>query len=344
MSTHLSYLDVAKRCDNFRPQDSSEPLTPFRLSPSTNPPIGLLLPPVVAALVADNVVHRAQNLPESWLIHTPASTSSERSYVAFAPHLTDHAARSAALATLCSSWRDAGVFVEKLGANLWRDELYDVYWDPFKRHGKSLEPTDTGAERTSDANLAFSLERAACVLFGVITCGVNMTVFEQDENSIRVWVPRRAKGKPTFPGMLDNSVGGGIAAGTSVHETLVKEAMEEASLPADAIHKYARSTGALSYFYRMDTGHLQPEIAYVYDMHVPVGKYTLKPMDGEVESFELLPLKEVIAHLRAGEFKPNCGLVLLDFLIRKGYVTPDDEPDFMEIITRLHGRFDIDKW
>lgn len=37
-------------------------------------------------------------------------------------------------------------------------------------------------------------------------------------------------------------------------------------------------------------------------------------------------------------------LVILDFLIRHNYLTPDNEPDYLEILTRLHGRFNFDKW
>ncbi len=31
-------------------------------------------------------------------------------------------------------------------------------------------------------------------------------------------------------------------------------------------------------------------------------------------------------------------------MIRHGYVTPDNEADFQEIVTRLHGRFDYERW
>ncbi len=37
-------------------------------------------------------------------------------------------------------------------------------------------------------------------------------------------------------------------------------------------------------------------------------------------------------------------LVIIDLLIRRGYITPDNEADFLEILTRLHGRFDYDSW
>ena len=37
-------------------------------------------------------------------------------------------------------------------------------------------------------------------------------------------------------------------------------------------------------------------------------------------------------------------LVIVDLLIRRGYITPDNEANFLEILTRLHGRFDYDSW
>ena len=36
--------------------------------------------------------------------------------------------------------------------------------------------------------------------------------------------------------------------------------------------------------------------------------------------------------------------VLIDFLIRHGIITPENEPYYLEIVTRLHGRFNFDRW
>src|SRR5258708_25927716 len=53
------------------------------------------------------------------------------------------------------------------------------------------------------------MERSACALFGIVTYGVHMTVYEQKGDAdagvggtdgkvpMRVWVPRRAATKPT---------------------------------------------------------------------------------------------------------------------------------------------------
>jgi hypothetical protein len=36
--------------------------------------------------------------------------------------------------------------------------------------------------------------------------------------------------------------------------------------------------------------------------------------------------------------------VLIDLFIRLGYVTPENEADYLEIVTRLHGNFDWSRW
>lgn len=52
-----------------------------------------------------------------------------------------------------------------------------------------------------------------------------------------------------WPGLLDNSVAGGIPYGLGPMESLIKECMEEASLPED-IAKNAKTVGCVTYFYQ----------------------------------------------------------------------------------------------
>jgi hypothetical protein len=54
------------------------------------------------------------------------------------------------------------------------------------------------------SNKAFTLERAACAIFGLPTYGVHMTAYEGQGEDMKVWVPKRAKTKATWPGKLDN--------------------------------------------------------------------------------------------------------------------------------------------
>ncbi len=48
------------------------------------------------------------------------------------------------------------------------------------------------------------------------------------------------------------------------------------------------------------------------------------------------PIEDVVARVRDSEdFKFNVALVIVDFLIRRGFVTPDD-PDYMALVDGLH--------
>ena len=55
-----------------------------------------------------------------------------------------------------------------------------------------------------------------------------------------------------WPGYLDNTVAGGIPSGMSPFESLIKECMEEASLPDEVVRDRITATGAISYFFRFE--------------------------------------------------------------------------------------------
>ncbi|KAE9392622.1 nudix hydrolase 20 [Gymnopus androsaceus JB14] len=347
MPNDLTFLQLVQRCDNFSSAKSdsslsefdSEELVSLYLS-DPGPQIGLLRPIIVQKLKIENERSRKKNLKELWSIH--------ENYISFASWANTPSKRTEAMKELCERWRDTGLFPDVCGPKKWRAELYPVYKDPFGPHDAPLD--------SDESNFAFDMERSACALFGVVTYEVHLTIYQEIESEtkpegreLKIWVPTRAKTKQTWPGYLDNTVAGGIPSGMGIFESLVKECMEEASIAADVVQKHARCTGSISYFFRNSAGWLQPEVAYVYDMAIPpksdLTLFTPKPLDGEVESFELLDRTTVMARMRAGKFKENCALVIIDLLIRLGYITPDNQPDFMKIITRMHGRFEYDlKW
>ncbi|KAF8586904.1 hypothetical protein K439DRAFT_1339477 [Ramaria rubella] len=244
--------------------------------------------------------------------------------VTFSSWLDTSVKRSEALKTLTEGWRESGLFSNQISPRLWRNELYPVYVDAF-------------GPRTVDT-VAFVLERAATPLFGLVTYGVHMTMYTADW---KIWVPTRAKTKQTWPLCLDNTVAGGIPHGLSPFESLVKECIEEANLDEPFVRAHAKSCGAVSYFHQSPKGYLQPEVQFVYDLPIPRGQeeqFVPRPLDGEVDSFELNDLDTVIGKMHKNLFKPNCALVLVDFLIRHGKVTAETEPNYLDIVTRLHGR------
>lgn len=205
----------------------------------------------------------------------------------------------------------------------WRDELYAV-----NRSSKSQ-------------HIQVSVERAGSPLFGVVSYGVHLTAYVKLEHSIKIWVSRRAKNKQTYAGMLDNTVAGGLGTGETPFECLIREAAEEASFPENLVRSSAKACGSVSYFYIRDeraggeTGLLQPEVQYVYDMEVG-SHHVPKPTDDEVEEFYLWTIEEVQEALAEGQFKPNCAVVLLDFFVRHGILNGENEEHLIEIISRIH--------
>lgn len=209
----------------------------------------------------------------------------------------------------------------------WRNELYPVY-------GRNRE-------------LLFNVERCASPLLGVVTYGVHMTAFVRlKDGSMKIWIPRRARNKQTYGGMLDNAVAGGIASGEVPFEGLVRECEEEASLPEVLVRERVRACGTVTYCYIRDeraggeTRLLQPECQYVYDLELPEDVVP-KPCDDEVEEFYLWNIKEVQEAMGKAEFKPNCALVMLDFFIRHGILTSENEKDYIEITSRLHRKLEF---
>jgi len=120
------------------------------------------------------------------------------------------------------------------------------------------------------------------------------------------------------PGKLDHIVAGGIPAGLGPMQTLIKEAGEEAAIPADLVSA-AVPVGTIEYAMERQEG-LRRDILYCYDLALPPD-FVPRPADGEVEAFELWPIARVAETVRTTEaFKFNVNLVLIDLFVRLGLV------------------------
>ncbi len=195
----------------------------------------------------------------------------------------------------------------------WRDEVYSV---------------GTGF---SDPPL-FTMERAAVPLFGVKGYGIHINGYVLDGDRVEMWIGRRSSTKPTGPGLLDQVVAGGQPAGMPLEENLTKECLEEAGIPEDLSAK-AVPAGSVSYRTERAEG-LRDDVLFNYDLKLPAG-FEPQNQDGEVEAFYLWPMDQVIETLeRPDEFKFNSALVVIDFLVRWGFIGPEF-PDYAEIVNGL---------
>lgn len=177
------------------------------------------------------------------------------------------------------------------------------------------------------------IDRGVVSWFGIRAYGVHMNGYVRSPDGPKLWIGRRAWDKSVAPGKLDNIVAGGQPAGLGLFENLRKEAREEADLPGWVTDR-ARSVGVVSYC--METEHgLKPDTMFIYDLEIPAGVVP-RNTDGELEGFQLMRVDEVVERVRAtDDFKFNVNLVLIDFFIRHGVLSPESEPDYLELVRRL---------
>lgn len=183
-------------------------------------------------------------------------------------------------------------------------------------------------------------------VFGIVTAGTHMNMFTVKDDGgqpkIHVWVAKRAE-NVTYAGKLDQLVAGAMGPGDNNDplKTLCREATEEAGLVVNMengrVTKGGEHVGVvlqgpqISFFDKKDGiagsehGQLEPGVRFIFDLEVAPG---FVPEPGEPESiagFFLKTVDEVKSDLKQRKWKPNSGLVMLDFLLRKGQIQPEED-------------------
>ena len=171
--------------------------------------------------------------------------------------------RSRALARVAGTLRAEGALPA------WRNELYAI-------------STAFGSPPL------FHLERGAARYFGFRTWAAHVNGIVHEGGDPRMWFARRSISKAVDPGLLDNLVGGGIAAGLSVAETVVKEAWEEAGIDPSLAMR-ATPSGTVDVQRAMFDG-LQRETIFVHDLVLPAD-FTPVNQDGEASEYRLAALE-----------------------------------------------------
>lgn len=291
------FLKWIEHCNNGQAALASGDFLPFQIENQT---VGYIGQPFIQHLRSfPEVFHLT---PTSILLHPSLQTA-------------DVATRSSAVGAAMSSLKDSGIITG------WRNELYPVlksFYDPP----------------------VLLLERAAAPFFGIKAYGVHMNgyVKRKSDGAILLWVARRSASK-LWPLKLDHIVAGGQPHGLSLAENIVKECQEEAGIPAE-VAKKAVPVGAVSYT-SLKTGGLGRDVLFCFDLELPE-EFQPVPVDGEVHEFFLSPLDEVVKFIAEGTpekndtraYKDNCNLVVLDFLIRHGVLSPDS-PGYLNVLKGL---------
>jgi 8-oxo-dGTP pyrophosphatase MutT (NUDIX family) len=169
-----------------------------------------------------------------------------------------------------------------------------------------------------DGEVLARLDRGALPSFGVVAEGVHVNGLVRRSEGVHVWVARRAADKQLDPGKLDHIVAGGVPAGLTPAETLVKEAGEEAAIPA-SLARQAVPVALIAYAMERAEG-LRRDRLHCYDLDLPED-FKPSAADGEVEAFELWPIARVVQTVRdTDRFKFNVNLVLIDLFLREGLI------------------------
>ena len=227
-------------------------------------------------------------------------------HVHFHPAFKDVSSRTSALESLLMEWKQQQLFDVLAG---WRRERFKVYG----QDGPLIE-----------------IERAAIGLFGCRSFGCHINGIVGD----KMWIARRSYQKPTYPGMLDNLVGGGLSKGTPL-ECAVKECQEEASIPP-AVASQVKNVGAITFWYVSHENEAwTPHTEFVYDLQLG-SDFQPIPQDGEVDSFYLWDLPTIRQKILDGEFTMEASLVIIDYLIRHGHLTPENDKYYLDWCETIH--------
>ncbi len=202
------------------------------------------------------------------------------------------------------------------GLMRWRGEAFDVRADP-------------------DGPALARIDRGALPGFGIQARGVHMNGLVAQPDGLYLWVARRAANKALDPGKLDHLVAGGVPAGLDPQETLIKEAGEEAAIPA-SLAAHAIPVATIRYAMERAEG-LRRDVLSCYDLMLPAD-FIPFPADGEVEAFELWPIERAAETVRTtDDFKFNVNLVLIDLFIRKGLIAGAEAASLRSALS--HGPF-----
>jgi|KBSSwiStaDraftv2_1062776.scaffolds.fasta_scaffold22655_2 8-oxo-dGTP pyrophosphatase MutT (NUDIX family) len=276
------------------------------LAPPARRYIPLRIEGVAVGFLSDERARRLAKFDDVFRVDTDEAS--------LVPTLATEPDRSAALADVAKQLAAEGALTA------WRNERYAVV------PGHETAPW-------------FYLERAAARYFGIHTWAAHLNGLVRDDAGCQLWFARRSPDKPIDPGLLDNLVGGGIAAGATADATLVKEAWEEAGIPP-ALASIAMAVGKIEIRRDQPDG-LQWETIYAYDLWLPAA-FTPANQDGEAVAHLRVDFAEAARLIGCApgcdEVTADASLVVLDCLLRHGAIDPAG-PHFGRLAALRHSEW-----
>ena len=132
----------------------------------------------------------------------------------------------------------------------WANELFPVY--------------------SADGEHVLDFDGVGVDLFGVVNYSVHMLGWVRTKDEIKKYsVPRRTMTKMSFPGMLDNTVGGSLSSGENPIDCITRKCEEELLLDPEYTRANLKACGTASYqMTKTDLGQpgCQLQVQYLYEM------------------------------------------------------------------------------
>ena len=181
-------------------------------------------------------------------------------------------------------------------------------------------------------------------VFGVIRSSVHLIGWVRTAEGVKILVPRRALTKKSFAGMLDSTVGGRLVTGEKPVDGMIRKCEEEMGIGPEYTRANVKACGVNSFQMAVGDTKLeeacQCQVQYLFEMEI---RQDAAPRvnSGDVGEMHLLSVDELRKVMADGEVKSTSNMVYLEFLIRHGYVNSENEPDLVEICSRLHRRLDL---
>lgn len=164
------------------------------------------------------------------------------------------------------------------------------------------------AVRNPAGQVVGRVERGAVRVLGVATEAVHLVGLAPDG---RVWLQQRALDKANDPGQWDTLMGGMVAHGETLDDTLVRETREEAGLPVHELQNLKWGRPFLMTRPTDDGGGLGQLVETIHWCVATVPGH-LQPdnLDGEVAGFECLAPEAVRRRVLDGRCTDEAALVL----------------------------------
>ncbi|KAI1331491.1 NUDIX hydrolase domain-like protein [Xylariaceae sp. FL0255] len=191
---------------------------------------------------------------------------------------------------------------------------------------------------TASGEHILDMDACGVDMFGIVNYSVHMIGWVMTAEGVKLWVPRRALIRMSFPGKLDSTVSGSLASGEKTIDSIIREGDEELCLDPSYVRSNILSCGTNSFQLTvtdlLEVG-CQHQVQYLYEIEL---RQDIVPRigDGEVGAIELMTISQVQEAMRKGKFKLTSNLVYMAFFIRHGYINAENEPHLVEICSRLN--------